>query len=131
KERLKWSEGVKTWMTDKNNKWVQAQKKLGLPLGAGPSGTTNMCMNTGKMIGGVDAQSLRMACIGYLLPIHAHSLVEILTAASAHGVPFLSGPRMYRRIEPMGEDELRGCGRPGGPDGKNLFPDEKSPKGGK
>jgi len=72
--------------------------------------------------------SMRMACIGYLLPIHAHTLVEIMTAAAAHGAPFSPGPQMYRRIAPLGEEELRSsCGRPGG--GKNLFPDEKSPDG--
>ena len=67
-----------------------------------------------------------MACIGYLLPIHAHSLVEILTAAAAHGVPFSAGPQMYRRIAPLSEDELRSCGRPG-KGNKNLFPDENDP----
>jgi hypothetical protein len=64
-----------------------------------------------------------------LLPIHAHSLVEILTAAAAHGVPFSPGLKMYRDIKPITEDELRSsCGRSGGQDGKNLFPDEKTPK---
>jgi hypothetical protein len=127
--RLKWSEGVKTWALDQDHRWSKAQQKLGIPLGAGPSGTTNMLMNTGKMLGGVDTLAMRMACVGYLLPIHAHSLVEILTAAAAHGVPFSSGLQMYRDIKPISEDELRSsCGRSGGKDGKNLFPDEKTPK---
>jgi hypothetical protein len=127
-DQLKWSEGVKTWMVDKDNKWVQAQQQLGIPLGAGPSGTTNMLMNTSQMLGGAGAEAVRMACIGYLLPINAHSLVEILTAAAAHGVPFTSGTKMYHDIKPMSEDELRSsCGRAGGKDGKNLFPDEKTP----
>ncbi len=129
KVQLKWSEGVKRWGLDTKHKWVQAQQKLGIPLGAGPSGTTNMIMNTGKMLGGADVLSMRMACIGYLLPIHAHTLVEVMTAAAAQGAPFSPGPQMYRRIAPLSEEELRSsCGRSGGKSG-NLFPDEKSPDG--
>jgi hypothetical protein len=122
-DTLKWSEGAKVWVINEKDKWVQAMRALSLPLAAGPSGTTNALMNAAAMLGGAEPQAVRMACIGYLLPIKAHSLVEVLAAASAHGVGFTAGKKMYRDLKPLTEDQLRGCGRPG-PEGKKLFPDE-------
>jgi hypothetical protein len=52
------------------------------------------------------------------LPIHAHSLVEVMQAASGHGCePPTYDLTMYRKIDPLKEGELRACG--GG-----KFPDE-------
>lgn len=120
---VKWSEGAKVWVINEKDKWVQAIRQLSLPLAAGPSGTTNVLMNANAMLGGVSPVEARLACIGYLLPIHAHSLVEICAAAAAHGVPFTAGKQIYHELPPLSADELRNCGRPGAA-GKNLFPDE-------
>jgi hypothetical protein len=126
-EALKWQEGVKTWVMKKEHEWTAAQKALKIPLGAGPSGTTSALFQVSKMLGYNDNLGIRMACIGYILPINAHSLVEVLTAAAAHGCPPPQGQKMYKKIDPLSEDQLRACGRPGGKDGKNLFPDDPPP----
>jgi hypothetical protein len=126
-EALKWSEGVRVWAMDAEHKWTAAQKALKVPLGAGPSGTTSALMSVAAMLKAGEPLEVRMACIGYILGINAHSLVEVLTAAAAHGCPPPEGQKMYRNIAPLGEAELRACGRPGGKDGKNLFPDEPPP----
>lgn len=75
----------------------------------------------------VGAYEARAACIAYLLPAHHHTLVEILAAAAPFGCTYTGGQKMYRKITPFGEDELRSCGRmpPGGQE--KLFPDELSP----
>ncbi len=122
-DALKWSEGAKMWIINERDKWVKAMRALSLPLAAGPSGTTGVLMNAAAMLGGAAPVDVRMACVGYLLPIKAHSLVEILGAAAAFGVPFTADKQMYRNLPPLAEPQLRSCGRPG-PDGKKLFPDE-------
>jgi hypothetical protein len=116
-DKLKWEEGVKVWMINERDKWVQLQRSLSLPLGAGPSGTTNMLMHAASALK-ADKYNARMACIAKLLPAHHHTLVEILAAAGAHGCDYTTGQKMYRDLKPMSEAELRACGK----DGK--FPDE-------
>lgn len=125
-ETLKWSEGSKLWVINESDKWVQAMRKLSLPLAAGPSGTTNALMNASAMLGG-DPSETRMACIGYLLPIKAHSLVEICAAAAGHGVGFNAGKQMYRELPPLTKEELQACGRDNPAGGAKLFPDEPDP----
>jgi hypothetical protein len=122
---LAWSEGAKMWAINEKDEWVRAMRELSLPLGAGPSGTTNMLMNVCSILGG-DPTGTRLACIGYLLPIHAHSLVEVLAAAASHGVGFTAGQQMYRNIAPFPEDVLRSrCGiQPANAEGRPRFPDE-------
>ena len=126
---LQWSEGKKLWIINESDKWVQAMRKLSLPVTAGPSGHTNGFMNAASMLGGVSMPDARLVCIGQVLPINAHSLIEVLTAASAFGVPFTTGRQMYRSIPPLSEGELRACGRPD-PTGAQpaLFPDESDPQ---
>jgi hypothetical protein len=121
--KLKWSEGAKMWVINEKDKWVQAMRQLSLPLAAGPSGTTNVLMNANAMLGAVTAVDARVACIGYLLPINAHSLVEICAAAAAYGVPFTAGQKIYRDLAGFAPGELQSCGRDGA-GGKKLFPDE-------
>jgi hypothetical protein len=123
-QKVKWEEGTKKWIMNERDMWVQWQRQLGLPLGAGPSGTTNQLMQAAKALR-CEAYAARAACIAYLLPAHHHTLVEILAAAQPFGCTYTPGQKMYRKINPFGEDELRNCGKPG-PDGKKLFPDEVS-----
>src|SRR4029453_15318118 len=74
-ERVKWEEGVKKWIMNERNTWIQWQRALSIPVGAGPSGTTNMLMQAAKVLG-ADRYDVRAACIAYLLPAHHHTLVE-------------------------------------------------------
>jgi hypothetical protein len=119
KDRLFWEEGAKVWMLNERDKWVQWQRKMSLPLGAGPSGSTNQLMQAAKALN-VSAYPARSACIAYLLPSHHHSLVEILAAAAPFGCTYTGGQKMYRQISPFTEAELRSCGK------DNKFPDEVS-----
>jgi hypothetical protein len=132
-EVLKWSEGDKVWFINERDTWVQAIRELGLPLGGGPSGTTTALMNTNELIAGTSAENARLCAIGYLLPIHAHTLVEIMAAASAFGAPFTAGRQIYTQIQPFTPAELRALGRDNpqaasDPEGRaKLFPHEATP----
>ena len=118
KDPVMWAEGVRIWTMNERDAWVRAQRKVSLPLGAGPSGTTNKCMQAARVLGVSDAQDARLACIAYLLPARHHTLVEIMTGAAAQGVPFTAGRGMYRDIPPLNDAELLSCAEGG------KFPDE-------
>ncbi|MEZ4361389.1 MAG: DUF4157 domain-containing protein [Kofleriaceae bacterium] len=117
RDTIKWQEGVRVWIINERDTWVQWQRKLSLPLGAGPSGTTNQLMQAARDLR-VEPYSARAACIAYLLPAHHHTLVEILAAANPFDCAYSPGRQMYRELRPFSRDELRACGK----DGK--FPDE-------
>jgi hypothetical protein len=111
---LKWSEGERVWMANTSETWVQAIRELQLPFAAGPSGMTNSTLNAAQMLGfGGQLLEVRMACIGFLLNIHAHSLVEILTAGAGFGLPFTAGPEMYEGIPPLTKADLLPCTKDG------------------
>lgn len=118
-DTLKWGEGARIWALNERDKWVFAMRQLSLPLAAGVSGTTARMMQSFQMLGVGDPAGQRLACIGYLLPTHHHSLVEILVGAAGNGGPaVVPGPAMYRRIEPYEEGDLRGM--------IGWFPDERA-----
>ena len=116
-EPVKTAEGTKVWIMNERNKWVQWQRQLSLPIGAGPSGSTNQLMRAGEALG-VNLLQVRTSCIAYILPEHHHTLVEILAAAAAFGCHYTAGQKMYRSIAPFTKGQLQACGK----DGK--FPDE-------
>ena len=108
--RLQWEEGARIWMMNETNKWVYLMRQLSMPLAAGPSGTTNKLMNLGQVLG-MSPYDTRLACIGYLLPAHHHSLCEIMEAAQPHGAAdFIRGRQMYTSIQPWSQSELKGFG---------------------
>lgn len=103
-----WKEGAKVWVMNERNTWVAQMRKLSLPLAAGVSGTTARMVKGLGQLGVGDAETQRLACIGYLLPYNHHSLVEIMTGAAGNGGPaFTPTERMYRDIAPYKEGELR------------------------
>ena len=63
-----------------------AFEKLSVPVGAGVSGTTARTMQSMGSVG-IDPVTGLKICLGYLLPIQAHSFSEVRTAAVAMGVP--------------------------------------------
>jgi hypothetical protein len=113
-----WEEGLRYWVMNETDRWVQAQRQLSLPLGAGPSGNTNTIMQAGQVLGGVDPYDTRLLCMAYMMPARHHTLVEIMAGAEPHGADYTKGQGMYRDIKPLSKNELKGC-RAGG-----LFPDE-------
>lgn len=107
---LQWEEGARIWMLNERNKWVHLMRQLSIPLGAGPSGTTNKLMNLGALLG-MDPFDTRLAAIGYLLPAHHHSLAEIMEGAAPHGASdFIRGRMMYTSIKPWSPAQLKGFG---------------------
>jgi hypothetical protein len=121
-DTLRWMEGARVWCINERNAWVQLQRKLSLPLGGGPSGTTNTMMSAGAALN-ADPYALRLAAIGYVIGFGHHTLVEIMVAAAAHGCSYTPGQKIYRDIEPLSEGTLRGFGKGG------KFPDESSGDG--
>ncbi|OLF17669.1 hypothetical protein [Actinophytocola xanthii] len=131
--KLKWEAGSKDWRirkggefaTDERGRrakeWARQMQALGIPLAAGPSGTTNAMMNV-AVVFRADLHDARLACIGFLPGYRRHSLVEILAAAEPFGPTYDKSRRMYRNIKPLDEAELRSYG-----DGK--FPDEAKAPG--
>jgi ribosome-associated translation inhibitor RaiA len=119
---LLWTAGAKEWMIVEHNEWVQDQMGHGLPLGAGPSGTTNTMMNAAETFG-AERYATRLACIAFLVGAHHHTLVEVMVAAAPYGCDYTPGPRIYRNVKPLSEDVLRGCGKNG------KFPDEAPDSG--
>lgn len=63
---LRWEAGTKAWRIDGRSKWVKMQRQLGLPLGAGPSGTTNTMMSAAEALG-AKSYPTRLACIAFLV----------------------------------------------------------------
>jgi hypothetical protein len=125
-DKLTWNEGGLVWYQNQKNAWVQAIEELQLPFTGGPSGLSNSYLNAVQILMGGsqgDMLSARLALIGHLQHINAHSCVEVLAAGAGFGLSFTAGQTMYTDIAPLSEAQLRLCGRPGGPKG-NLFPHE-------
>jgi hypothetical protein len=106
-DRPKWHEGAKSWLIDEANSWSQTMRQMSLPLMAGPSGHTNAFMQAAQFLDVKQPYDVRLAVIGHLLPIRAHSLVEIMVAAEPFGADFVLSPQMYHLIKPLEEAELR------------------------
>ncbi|MFK7927704.1 MAG: hypothetical protein AB8H79_05930 [Myxococcota bacterium] len=101
-KRVLWEEGARKWLINEENDWVASIRELSLPLKAGPSGTTDRLMQTRELLGVSTATDCRAACLAYLLPINAHSMVEIMEAANRFGAPYTAGPEMYHSVDPFG-----------------------------
>lgn len=104
---VSWHEGAKSWLIDESHAWSQTMRQMSVPLMAGPSGHTNAFMQAAQFLGVDEPYNVRLAVIGHLIPIRAHSLVEIMVAAKPYGADFTPSPKMYRSIAPLAEAELR------------------------
>jgi hypothetical protein len=83
-QTLPWLEGQKANILDAEKEFIKDAKEDSMPLKSGISGTTFRFMQSAEMLG-VDPDAARMACVGMLQPIEAHSFHEIATAASGFG----------------------------------------------
>ncbi len=100
-------EGKLVWAMNERNKWVREMRQLSLPLAAGVSGTTARMTKGLEQMGVGEPDTRRLCCIGYLIPYHHHSLIEIMAGASGNGGPqFKPSKKMYRDIAPYTEEEL-------------------------
>jgi hypothetical protein len=105
---------------DGANPWVKDKRAQGLPVKSGPSTHTLEIFEIARLLGlerRVHPDHLRMAATGYLLPIGAHSLVEIEHVAAMFGCELCRGPEAYaQRLA-----ELGGVRVPAPGTGKALF----------
>jgi hypothetical protein len=124
-DALQWNEGVKAWLIQEQAEWSKLHRGLGVPIAAGPSGHTNSFMQIAEYLNVNKPNDVRLAVIGHLLPIRAHTLVEILDAAKPYGPTYTRGRMMYRNLAPLTLKELKDNVAEGG-----KFPDElvRTPK---
>lgn len=116
---LQWNEGVKAWLINEQAAWSKLHRNLGVPIAAGPSGHTNSFMQIADYLNVNKPYDVRLAVIGHLLPIRAHSLVEVLDAAKPYGAAYTPGRGMYQSLNPLTVQELRDNVAEG-----KKFPDE-------
>jgi hypothetical protein len=94
-----WWEGAKTWLLDVDNETVKTATAINVPLAAGLSGTTVRTITNSQQLGSARPLSdLRVMCVGYLLPINAHSYHEVMVAAG--GYSSTGKPKDYLAICP-------------------------------
>lgn len=98
KEYLPWTEGMRGWHMDQTSQLVQLCNEAEIPLMAGVSGHTVRLMNTGHLLG-CDPLGTRLVCLGYLLPIKAHSFHEIMESAVPYGCDY--DPGDYLELKPF------------------------------
>ncbi|MFZ5476150.1 MAG: eCIS core domain-containing protein [Myxococcota bacterium] len=79
--------------------FIELSKEMSMPLRAGASGNTERFCQMAEWFT-LDVASTRLAMMGHLLPIQAHSYHEIMTAAAGHGgLTYKRGD--YTKIEPL------------------------------
>jgi hypothetical protein len=116
-------EGGSFWKVNENSKWFKdIRNNLGMPVTAGPSGTTDRLMDVFKYLKvPVPAEDFRLALLGWMMTANDHSFHEIMTIAKKKipGLPYTAGPMSYRYISPLTISELRAnvCK-------DKMFPDE-------
>ena len=101
-QKLTWGEGRRVWLINEATDFVQDLREASVPLGGGVSGTTGRIMSGASALGVGDTVGVRAAAIGYLIPIRAHTLWEIVQAAAAYGLAApASDFSFYMSIEPF------------------------------
>ena len=122
---LPWEEGGTRYKPNLANSWThEAQTILKMPVVSGASGTTDRMYQALRYLGDpVSGQDFRLALLGWMLSSGDHSFHEIMAVAASYGAPYAPGPKSYRTLPPLTEDELRVnvCLHPGY---LRLFPDE-------
>jgi hypothetical protein len=106
-KHLTWSEGRKVWFINEGDAFVQKCREASVPLGGGISGTTSRIMTLSNVFQtGESAVNMRAAAIGYLLPIRAHTLIEVMKGAEPYGAGAVPSPpsfAIYDNIAPFGD----------------------------
>lgn len=104
-KQVTWAMGINKWKERDNSEFAEKLSALHMPFGAGPSGTTSRVCETAMGLGVPGDAALRTACIGYLLPINAHSLWEVVEGAKTQGIdgPDFAGEGLeaYKKLEPF------------------------------
>lgn len=79
---VKWKEGQNVWRLNEEADFIKMARTLKLPVKAGPSGTTDRLFEYNRIFNiGILPSDFIALVIAYILPINAHSLVEVMAAA--------------------------------------------------
>lgn len=105
-----WLDARKVWLLDETHDFVKEAKQANIPLMTGISGFTVQIMQFARILNAGADVNARLVCLGYLLPIKAHSFHEVMAAAKAFGCTY-SGNSDYGGIEPLSACEIiSACG---------------------
>ncbi len=85
--KLPWIVGTTANIVDPQSQFIKSGTQGSMPQKAGISGTTFRFMEASQLLGGNASQS-RLAMIGALEAIDAHTVYEIASAATGFGMPF-------------------------------------------
>ena len=101
-EAMPYLQGIEANMVNPQHRWIIAAVEADMPLKAGISGTTHRFMGLGELLGVGDKEGMRLAMLGHLQAIEAHSFWEIVDA-SLMGNP----PRgKYVPFKPVENDDM-------------------------
>jgi len=87
-DRLPWLTGRMCWQMQPGSAFVEHASRLGEEMVAGPSGHTNALMTFMRIFLKFDVEKWTLICIVWLVGADHHSVFEVLTAASRHGLPY-------------------------------------------
>ncbi len=85
--KLPWIVGTAANIVDPKSAFIKSGTQASMPQKAGISGTTFRFMEASQLLG-VNASQSRLAMIGALEAIDAHTVYEIASAAAGFGLPF-------------------------------------------
>lgn len=120
--KLSWESGQDLYHYPMTSPYQETAEELLTPVSTGPSGTAYGIFQVAQKVGAqVDPQLLRLAILGWMLPIGDHSFHEIMTACAAFDSNLTYDPAAltrYRSLPPLSESDLRAISP------SKLFPDE-------
>ena len=80
-QAMPYLQGIAANMVNPNHQWIKSAVAVQMPLKAGISGTTHRFLGLGELLGVGDKPGMRLAMLGHLQEIEAHSFWEIVDAA--------------------------------------------------
>ncbi len=86
---------------DPDHPWVKEKRDEGFPVRSGPSTHTFELFEMTELLGlrpQLSLDEIMLAATGYLLPISAHSLIEIQHVAEQFGMAPVTSPELYGRL---------------------------------
>ncbi len=106
KEAMPYIQGIQANMVNPKHQWIKAAAAADMPLKAGISGTTHRFLGLGELLGVANKEGMRLAMLGHLQAIEAHSFWEICDA-TALGPPI----GKYVPFKPVDDGAMAGAAK--------------------
>ncbi len=100
-----WMDPRRQWRPNPADAFVRASNAAAMPLATGLSGVTMQYLQFARILRMSSLLRVRVAVLGYLMSIKAHSFHEIMTTARYFGCPY-AGRLEYHDLPPLKADEL-------------------------